>query len=131
LRKIDDFIKLTQRIQVLQSLNNIWKLNRLLKQIPFGIFLRMLAVPLWLRCSINKFTFYLAEDRLQNEDRYWCEWVSQVFKDFRNAPAWICSSFAIEEEPYFLMNELAGSLPMGCHAWSINNPEFWSQYIKK
>jgi hypothetical protein len=68
---------------------------------------------------------------LQNEDRYWCEWVSQVFQDFRNAPPWISSSFAIEEEPRFFMNKLQGELPFGCHAWAINDPGFWKQYINK
>lgn len=131
LRKVDDFIEFTKRIESLKLLNRSWKKNNLLKKIPFGYFLRLVAAPLWLKCVINKFTYYLSEDALQNEDRYWCEWVSQVFKDFRNAPAWLSAGFAIEEEPQFMMNRLAGALPMGCHAWAINDPEFWKQHIRK
>ena len=131
LRKIPDFISLANRIEYLQALNRFWKEHFIIKKIPFGLFLRVVGAPVWLKCKINKYTFYLSEDHLQNEDRYWCEWVSQVFQDFRNAPAWICSSFAIEEEPRFLIKELGGELPMGCHAWSINDPELWNQYINK
>lgn len=131
LRKVDDFINLTNRIQLLQSLNQVWKKYVFFRYIPFGFFLRLVVAPLWLKCAINKFTFYLSEGALQNEDRYWCEWVSQVFREFKNAPAWLSAGFAIEEEPRFLMNELAGSLPMGCHAWAINDPGFWKQYIDK
>lgn len=129
LRKVEDFINLTNKIYLLQFLNQLWKKNILLKHIPYGIFLRLVAAPVWIRCTINKFTFYLSEDAIQNEDRYWCEWVSEVFKDFKNAPPWLSATFAIEEEPRFLMKELGGALPMGCHAWAINDPEFWRQYI--
>jgi hypothetical protein len=101
------------------------------RKIPFGIFLRVCVAPLWLDCKINKYTFYLAGNQLQHEDKYWCEWVTKVFKEFKNAPASLSSRFAIEEEPRHFMDQQAGELPMGCHAWAVIDPEFWKQYIYK
>jgi hypothetical protein len=130
LRKISDFIRLTNKINHLQKLFSFWQSNKMTRKIPFGMFLRICAAPVWLDCKINKYTFYLAGNRLQHEDKYWCEWVAKVFIEFKNAPSWLSSRFAIEEEPRHFMQELAGDIPMGCHAWAIIDPVFWKQYIK-
>jgi len=130
LRKISDFIRLTNKINHLQKLFSFWQSNKMTRKIPFGMFLRICAAPLWLDCKINKYTFYLAGNRLQHEDKYWCEWVAKVFTEFKNAPSWLSSRFAIEEEPSHFMQELAGDMPMGCHAWAIIDPVFWKRYIK-
>lgn len=130
LRKIGDFLRLTKKIESLQLWYDRYVRTGMTAIVPFGAFLRLAAVPWRLNCHINKFTFYLSTGCLQNEDKYWCEWVAAVFPEFSNAHPSQAAQFAIEEEPSYFMNINGGKLPTGCHAWSLNNPEFWKQYIK-
>jgi hypothetical protein len=131
LRKISDFIRLTHKIELLKKMFFLWQMNKWTQKISFGMLLRICAAPIWLHCNINKYTFYLAANKLQHEDKYWCVWVAKVFNEFKNAPASLSSRFAIEEEPRYFMDQQDGELPMGCHAWAVINPEFWKQYILK
>lgn len=66
------------------------------------------------------------------EDIFWSIYIPQVFKDnkFRIADHQTAAEYSFEVFPSFLYSEVTErKLPMGCHNWINNEPDFWEQYI--
>ena len=67
------------------------------------------------------------------EDIFWCIYVPLIFNDneFKIADLATAANYSFEVLPEFLFEEVThGRLPMGCHNWMNNNPDFWKNYIK-
>lgn len=66
------------------------------------------------------------------EDIFWSIYVPHVFstEQFKIADPITAASYSFEVLPEFLFREVTkGSLPMGCHNWKNNDPEFWQKFI--
>jgi len=66
------------------------------------------------------------------EDIFWSIYVPLVFNslEFKIPDPKLAAHYAFETLPQYLFNEVThGSLPMGCHNWMNNNPEFWNKHI--
>ena len=66
------------------------------------------------------------------EDIFWSIYVPAIFNDneFKIADLLTAANYSFEVLPEFLFNEItAKRLPMGCHNWMNNNPDFWKNYI--
>lgn len=67
------------------------------------------------------------------EDIFWSIYVPRIFGNdfFKIADTISASYYSFEVFPDFLINEITkGKLPMGCHNWMNNNPNFWKKHIK-
>ena len=67
------------------------------------------------------------------EDIFWSIYVPHIFKNdiFKIADKTTAAHYSFEVLPEFLFNKVTNKkLPMGCHNWMNNNPEFWKTYIK-
>ena len=79
----------------------------------------------------NNLKHYIKE--APGEDIFWSIYVPHVFKNlkFKIADLSTAAHYSFEVLPEFLFNEITrGRLPMGCHNWMNNNPDFWKNYIK-
>lgn len=66
------------------------------------------------------------------EDIFWSIYVPEVYdkESFRIADNRTAASYSFEVNPDFLFRDVTqGQLPMGCHNWMNNNPDFWKKYI--
>ena len=66
------------------------------------------------------------------EDIFWAHYVTKIFdqNEFKIADKTTAAHYSFEVLPQFLFDEITkGKLPMGCHNWINQNPEFWSAYI--
>ena len=66
------------------------------------------------------------------EDIFWCIYVPQIFNqtDFKIADTTTAAHYSFEVLPEFLFNQITEKhLPMGCHNWMNNSPDFWKNYI--
>ena len=66
------------------------------------------------------------------EDIFWAHYVTKIFdqNEFKIADNTTAAHYSFEVLPQFLFDEITkGKLPMGCHNWINQNPEFWSSYI--
>ena len=51
-------------------------------------------------------------------------------KEFRIPNPKFAAHYAFETLPEYLFQEVTeGNIPMGCHNWMNNNPDFWEKYI--
>lgn len=62
------------------------------------------------------------------EDIYWAIHSS---KDFRVAPIEVARQFSIEENVRKMIALNGGSLPFGCHAWTLYDFAFWKPFFEK
>jgi hypothetical protein len=79
----------------------------------------------------NNLKHYIKE--APGEDIFWSVYVPQIFNqsDFKIADPVIASHYAFEVLPRFLFEKVTnGKLPMGCHNWLKNDPDFWKKHIK-
>ena len=79
----------------------------------------------------NNLRHYLK--KTPGEDIFWCIYVPTIFNDneFKIADLATAANYSFEVLPEFLFEEVThGRLPMGCHNWMNNNPDFWKNYIK-
>jgi len=79
----------------------------------------------------NNLRHYLK--KTPGEDIFWCIYVPTIFNDseFKIADLPTAAHYSFEVLPEFLFNEITKErLPMGCHNWLNNNPDFWKNYIK-
>ena len=79
----------------------------------------------------NNLKHYIKE--APGEDIFWCIYVPTIFNDseFKIADLLTSANYSFEVLPEFLFEEVThGRLPMGCHNWMNNNPDFWKNYIK-
>lgn len=66
------------------------------------------------------------------EDIFWSIYVPKVFspEDFKIAEPSTAAHYSFEVRPSYLFSEVTGGkLPMGCHNWINNEPEFWASHI--
>ncbi len=63
------------------------------------------------------------------EDRYWADFITGLFTDFKIAPIESAIKFSFELEPALLYEMNNNSLPFGCHAWPKIDPAFWERFI--
>ena len=121
LRRVQTFLSIIDRIQngpegkkpVFKNRKNGFK--RFLKNLGFR----------------NNLKHYIK--KTPSEDIFWSIYVTQVFdKDiFKIADAKTAAHYSFEVHPEFLFREITRrELPMGCHNWMNNNPNFWREYIK-
>ena len=78
----------------------------------------------------NNLRHYLK--KTPGEDIFWCIYVPAIFNDneFKIADLLTAANYSFEVLPEFLFNEITVKhLPMGCHNWMNNNPDFWKKYI--
>jgi len=78
----------------------------------------------------NNLKHYIKE--APGEDIFWTHYIPQVFseKDFKIADPITGARYSFEVHPRFLFEKVTnGKLPMGCHNWRNNEPDFWSSYI--
>jgi hypothetical protein len=67
------------------------------------------------------------------EDIFWSIYVPMVFSEneFNVADTETAAHYSFETLPQFLYEKVTNqNLPMGCHNWTGNNPEFWKNHIK-
>lgn len=79
----------------------------------------------------NNLKHYIKE--APGEDIFWSVYVPQIFNqsDFKIADPVTASHYAFEVLPRFLFEKVTnGKLPMGCHNWLKNDPDFWKKHIK-
>ena len=79
----------------------------------------------------NNLRHYLK--KTPGEDIFWCIYVPHVFSnvEFRIADLNTASHYSFEVYPEYLYEKITHlKLPMGCHNWMNNNPDFWKNYIK-
>ena len=66
------------------------------------------------------------------EDIFWTHYIPKVFdaEEFKIADPVTGAHYAFEVLPEFLFENITGrKLPMGCHNWENNNPDFWADHI--
>ena len=66
------------------------------------------------------------------EDIFWSIYIPQVFKEneFNIAAPKTAAEYSFEVFPSFLYSEVTERrLPMGCHNWMNNEPDFWAEHI--
>ncbi len=66
------------------------------------------------------------------EDIFWSIYIPQVFKEneFKIADPVTAAHYSFEVLPQFLFDDVTkGQLPMGCHNWMNNDPDFWAEHI--
>ena len=66
------------------------------------------------------------------EDIFWSIYIPQIFKEneFKTADHKTAAEYSFEVFPSFLYSEITDrKLPMGCHNWMNNEPDFWASYI--
>lgn len=83
------------------------------------------------RWNISSNNYYLSiffSDVHINEDVFWCEIASRLF-DFKVASVEDAIKFSFEQNPSLLFELNGYQLPIGCHAWSKYDIEFWSKFI--
>lgn len=79
----------------------------------------------------NNLNHYIKE--APGEDIFWCTYVPKIFNqsEFNIADPLTAAHYAFEVLPRFLFEKVThGKLPMGCHNWLNNDPNFWKKYIK-
>ena len=79
----------------------------------------------------NNLKHYIKE--APGEDIFWSIYIPEIFSadQFKIADPETAARYSFEVLPEFLFREVTkGSLPMGCHNWMNNNPDFWKNYIK-
>ena len=79
----------------------------------------------------NNLRHYLK--KTPGEDIFWCIYIPHVFSDteFKIADLHTASRYSFEVYPEYLYEKITHlKLPMGCHNWMNNNPDFWKNYIK-
>ena len=67
------------------------------------------------------------------EDIFWSIYVPLVFstKGFHVADAKTAAHYSFETLPQYLYEDITKrKLPMGCHNWAYNNPDFWEKHIQ-
>lgn len=67
------------------------------------------------------------------EDIFWSIYVPMVFSEneFQVADTETAAHYSFETLPQYLYEKVTDkNLPMGCHNWTGNNPEFWKNHIK-
>lgn len=129
LRNTNDMLRVLNKIIILKKLYKFYSAFRLKKICSYGFLLHFSLIPYLYHFRVNKFTYYLSLNIIINEDNYWCNWVSNVFPDFKIAPIEEAIKFSFECYPSFLFKCNNYNLPTGCHAWEINEPFFWENYI--
>lgn len=66
------------------------------------------------------------------EDIFWSIYIRKVFgeEEFKISDTITAAHYSFEVNPKFLFEKITmGKLPMGCHNWINNEPDFWSSYI--
>lgn len=79
----------------------------------------------------NNLKHYIKE--APGEDIFWSTYIPEIFSadQFKIADPQTAASYSFEVLPEFLFREVTkGILPMGCHNWMNNNPDFWKNYIR-
>jgi hypothetical protein len=130
LRKTSDCLSILKKIKTLKTLHKGYLHLKLNNLFSYGFLLHISFLPFLLNFKVNKFTFYLSQDLIINEDKYWCIWVNNVFSEFKIAKIEDAINFSFESNPSFLFEMNNKKLPIGCHAWEINESDFWNKFIK-
>jgi len=66
------------------------------------------------------------------EDIFWAHYIPKVFSkdEFKIADPVTAAHYSFEVLPQFLFDDVTkGQLPMGCHNWMNNDPDFWAEHI--
>lgn len=97
-----------------------------------GLSLRRIpsAIKILTQCNPSLLNSYLhASSSNYNEDVFWSVEAKIIDKTFK-IPDWKeALKFSIEFEPEKAIEELANTLPFGCHSPMLFEPDFWKKYI--